>query len=152
MRLTRCLVISLFVFGCSTPEVSRDAASDVRVADAVTDAGTAIDTGTAVDTATIADAGAPRDQGAPEATAVDVSGGDVPTDVPRDAASEAAVDVASADVPADTSADAGDPRLGRVVPDFMLPDLNPNSRTHRMTVAPSAQRGAISVWYFASAT
>jgi hypothetical protein len=42
--------------------------------------------------------------------------------------------------------------VGAVAPDFMLPDQNPNSRTHRMTVAPSTQRGIYSVWYFASAT
>ncbi len=42
--------------------------------------------------------------------------------------------------------------VGTVAPDFMLPDQNPASRTHRMTVAPSAQRGVLSVWYFASAT
>lgn len=48
----------------------------------------------------------------------------------------------------DVTADAGE----RIPPDFMLPDLNPGSRTHQRVVRPSAQRGVISLWCFASAT
>lgn len=39
-----------------------------------------------------------------------------------------------------------------VAPDFTLPDLNPNSATHRMDVSPRAMRGRITAWYFATAT
>lgn len=40
---------------------------------------------------------------------------------------------------------------GAVVPDFSLPDLNPASRTHQMTITPSALRPKITAYYFANA-
>jgi hypothetical protein len=39
-----------------------------------------------------------------------------------------------------------------VPPDFTLPDINPNSMTHRMDVSPRAMRGRITAWYFGTAT
>jgi hypothetical protein len=78
---------------------------------------------------------------------VDAAAIDVAIDVSTDAAADVATNTAT-----DAATDAHADVLGTVAPDFMLPDLNPGSRTHRMIVAPSAQRGAISAWYFASAT
>lgn len=40
---------------------------------------------------------------------------------------------------------------GAVVPDFSLPDLNPASRTHGMTITPSALRPRVTAYYFANA-
>jgi hypothetical protein len=48
-------------------------------------------------------------------------------------------------------ADAG-PSAPFVAPDFTLPDLNPNSTTHRMDVSPRAMRGRVTAWYFGTAT
>lgn len=78
---------------------------------------------------------------------VDVAAIDVVIDGSTDATADVATNAAT-----DAASNAHADVLGTVAPDFMLPDLNPSSRTHRMTVAPSAQRGAISAWYFASAT
>jgi hypothetical protein len=44
------------------------------------------------------------------------------------------------------------PQIGRILPDFVLPDVNPNSATDGMDVSPSDFRGTISVFYFAHAT
>jgi hypothetical protein len=49
------------------------------------------------------------------------------------------------------SSDAG-PSAPFVAPDFTLPDLNPNSTTHRMDVSPRAMRGRVTAWYFGTAT
>lgn len=55
-----------------------------------------------------------------------------------------------------TASDAGeggaDAAPSEPMPDFMLVDQNPNSPTHRMSVSPRQRLGAISAWYFATAT
>ena len=37
-------------------------------------------------------------------------------------------------------------------PDFSLPDVNPNSKTHDQPVSPRQHLGRISAWYFGHAT
>lgn len=88
---------------------------------------------------------------------VDASGVDVRapcgtncSDVPESAVDARSDGEADAWVAADAAGrDASAPE---VLPDFSLPDLNPNSGTHRMDVSPRARRGQITAWYFATAT
>ena len=37
-------------------------------------------------------------------------------------------------------------------PDFMLPDVNPNSSTHQASVSPRQHLTRVSAWYFGHAT
>ncbi len=60
-------------------------------------------------------------------------------------------DASAGDVTARDAEDAG-PSAPFVPPDFSLPDLNPNSTTHRMDVSPRAQRGRVTAWYFGTST
>jgi len=41
---------------------------------------------------------------------------------------------------------------GQVVPDFVLPNLNPGAPAPQSNVSPRAFLNQVSVWYFASAT
>lgn len=139
-----------------------DVASDTGAAVDVRDASTApTDVGIGVDdvldaftaTGDVADATAMvGDAGEADATSMTADVGEAPSDTPRTMTGDVAVADAPLPGPQDASSDGGDGRTGTVPPDFMLPDLNPASASHRMTIIPSAQRGAISVWYFASAT
>lgn len=165
MSRTSLFLLVLGLGACSTPTNVSDAmVPDAASVDAPFDGAS---TGDAMaDRVAVVDVvAAPQDVAM---AANDVPAGDVPaSDV--FAADVPATDVPATDVPArdvsardvlpsdavfadasgnDVPADAGE----RIPPDFMLPDLNPGSRTHQMVVRPSAQRGAISVWYFASAT
>lgn len=69
-----------------------------------------------------------------------------PTPDAGNAEADAAV-LAVADVPSDAFVVPN----GAVVPDFSLPDINPASRTHQMTITPSALRPRITAYYFANA-
>ena len=44
------------------------------------------------------------------------------------------------------------PQAGRVMPDFTLVDVNPNSATDGQDVTPSDYRGSVSAYYFALGT
>jgi len=63
----------------------------------------------------------------------------------------ATADVALADIPTDTPADIAMIPQGGVVPEFSLPDLNPTSRTHNMTVTPLGLRPKLVAYYFSNA-
>lgn len=133
-RLCFGLALSLLA-ACAAPAATLDAtAPDVASEDAATDRVPSLDRPPTADTAAAPDVAVDR----PSADA-----GDAMTVAP---------DVLLADASADAPGDAPTDVTGTTPPDFMLPDLNPASRTHRMTIVPSAQRGVLSVWYFASAT
>jgi len=134
-----------------------DVAADTGATADVRDASTA-STDVGVGVADVVDASsASMDVGVNVAAAADAPSvaadvGETPSDTPRSTVGDVAVADAALPGPQDAASDGGDGRVGTVPPDFMLPDLNPASASHRMTIIPSAQRGAISVWYFASAT
>lgn len=69
---------------------------------------------------------------------------------PTPDAGYAEADVVVADV-TDVSSDAFVVPNGAVVPDFSLPDINPASRTHQMTITLSALRPRVTAYYFANA-
>ncbi|MDP3274919.1 MAG: hypothetical protein Q8Q09_06945 [Deltaproteobacteria bacterium] len=66
-------------------------------------------------------------------------------DVRADVGADAAGDVARAE-------GGGDADAPFFPADFVLPDLNTHSTTHRMDVSPRALRGRVTAWYFATAT
>lgn len=41
---------------------------------------------------------------------------------------------------------------GALLPDFSLPDVNPNSPSYGQDLGPSMFRGQVSAWYFGHAT
>lgn len=109
---------------------------------APTDTGTQDTQSPPSDTAMIADS-AVEDTTVTDVTSAPDSADDVATsDVVR------ASDVANNDA----TSEGGEAGAPFSPPDFTLPDLNPNSMTHRMDVSPRAMRGRITAWYFGTAT
>lgn len=53
--------------------------------------------------------------------------------------------------PQDVARDVAMIPTGAQVPEFMLPDLNPMSRTHQMTISPTSLRPRLGVFYFSNA-
>ncbi|MFO0624616.1 MAG: hypothetical protein U0325_03295 [Polyangiales bacterium] len=60
-------------------------------------------------------------------------------------------DVVLADIPTDAPGDVAMIPQGGVVPEFSLPDLNPSSRTHNMTLTPLGLRPRLVAYYFSNA-
>lgn len=167
------LWVTLALSACSDPAPSavdaalaRDTGNDVAARDSGNDAGNdsgsvaldvALDTGNRTDAAAL-DAGSDTGNDVAVLDTGSDTGGDTSNDV-------AALDAGSLDVgnvDSAMSADGGGTDVGNVamhndatglvVPDFSLPDLNPNSPTTGRNVSPRAYLNQVSVWYFASAT
>lgn len=90
---------------------------------------------------------------------------DVPDSFSVDAVAETSVVEASVDVltmldtgsvtdavVADAADEGPDVRTATPLSDFRMVDVNPRSSTTGMTISPRQHLGAISAWYFASAT
>lgn len=95
---------------------------------ATDDTGSSDDTGTPDDTGSSDDTGAPDDTGAADDTALPDDTGGPDTGEPLD------------------------PRIGMYVPDFTLPDLNPNSLRYEQPISPRDYLQQVSGWYFIHST
>jgi hypothetical protein len=77
---------------------------------------------------------------------------DAPSDdTTADAANDAPLPSDTVLTDAITIADASDV-VSAPMPDFTLPDVNPNSATNGMNVSPRAHLGEVTAWYFGHST